>query len=83
MIFFYLIFIMLLMGMYFAGEEDQRRASKGSYERYIKECYVSKNIIRDILEQNKAKTDCRYCNNACDSYAVCTVLKEILEKGNK
>ena len=83
MIFFYLIFIMLLMGMYFAGEEDQRRASKGCYERYIKECYVSKNIIRDILEQNKAKTDCRYCNNACDSYAVCTVLKEILEKGNK
>ena len=83
MIFFYLIFIMFLIGMYFLGEEDQRRASKGSYERYIKECYVSKNIIRDKLEQNKAKTDCRYCNNACDSYAVCTVLQEILEKGNK
>ena len=40
-------------------------------------------VIQNKLEQNKAKTDCRYCNNACDSYAVCTVLKEILEKGNK
>lgn len=40
-------------------------------------------VIQNKLEQNKAKTDCRYCNNACDSYAVCTALKEILEKGNK
>lgn len=40
-------------------------------------------VIQNKLEQNKAKTDCRYCNNACDSYAVCTILQEILEKGNK
>lgn len=45
--------------------------------------YIPISVIQNKLEQNKAKTDCRYCNNACDSYAVCTVLKEILEKGNK
>lgn len=37
-------------------------------------------VIQNKLEQNKAKTDCRYCNNACDSYAVCTVLQELLEE---
>ena len=40
-------------------------------------------VIQNKLEQNKAKTDCRYCNNACDSYAVCTVLQELLEERNK
>ena len=30
-------------------------------------------------EKNKARTDCRYCNNMCDSYAVCMFCKELLE----
>lgn len=45
--------------------------------------YISKDKVRDKIEEHKAKTDCRYCNNACDSYAVCTVLKELLEEGKK
>ncbi len=37
-------------------------------------------IIKERLEQNKAKTDCTYCNNTCDSYAVCMFCKELLEE---
>ena len=48
-----------------------------------KEECIPISVIQNKLEQNKAKTDCRYCNNACDSYAVCTVLQELLEERNK
>lgn len=81
MIFFYFIFIILMFLMYSLGGNDQRKSSKAGYERYIKECYVSKNKIRDKLKEYKARTDCRYCNNACDSYAVCKALQELLEEG--
>lgn len=41
-----------------------------------------KNII-DILEKelkdNKAKTDCRFCNNTCDSYETCKALKRVIK----
>lgn len=75
-----LISIMVMFAMYCLGENDQRKSSEAGYKRYIKECYVSKNKIRDKLQEYKAKTDCRYCNNACDSYAVCMALQELLRE---
>ena len=36
--------------------------------------------IKEKYEKNKAKTDCKYCNNTCDSYAICMFCKELLEE---
>lgn len=44
----------------------------------LKKNFIPKNKIREKIEEYKGKTDCKYCNNACDSYGVCTVLKELL-----
>jgi DNA repair exonuclease SbcCD ATPase subunit len=41
--------------------------------------FVPKSLIKEKIEEYKAKTDCRYCNNSCDSYAVCKVLEELLK----
>ena len=46
-------------------------------EKEIIETY--RNLIKEKIEEYKAKTDCRYCNNSCDSYAVCKVLEELLK----
>lgn len=64
-------------------EENKELKWLLAYKEVDLENSIPISVIQNKLEQNKAKTDCRYCNNACDSYAVCTVLKEILEKGNK
>lgn len=45
----------------------------------IKEDYIPVSKIKEKYEKNKARTDCRYCNNTCDSYAVCMFCKKILE----
>ena len=39
---------------------------------------IPTSLIIEKIEEYKAKTDCRYCNNSCDSYAVCKVLEELL-----
>lgn len=49
-------------------------------KEYINKNYISKNKIREKIEENKARTDCKYCNNTCDSYQVCKVLEELLEE---
>lgn len=41
---------------------------------------ISKDKIKEKLKQNKAKTDCTYCNNTCTSYATCIFCKELLEE---
>lgn len=41
--------------------------------------FIPKSLIKEKIEEYKAKTDCRYCNNSCDSYAVCKVLEELLK----
>lgn len=46
----------------------------------IKEDYIPVSKIKEKYEKNKARTDCRYCNNTCDSYAVCMFCKKILEE---
>lgn len=51
-------------------------------EQSLKEAledYIPKSLIKEKIEEYKAKTDCRYCNNSCDSYAVCKVLEELLK----
>lgn len=50
-----------------------------SLEDFNKE-YVPVAKIKEIFEKNKAITDCRYCNNTCDSYAVCMFCKDLLEE---
>lgn len=47
--------------------------------RSILNSYIPVSKIKEKYEKNKARTDCRYCNNACDSYAVCMFCKELLE----
>lgn len=49
-----------------------------SLEDFNKE-YIPVSKIKEKYEKNKARTDCRYCNNTCDSYAVCMFCKELLE----
>ena len=49
-----------------------------SLEDFNKE-YVPVAKIKEKYEKNKARTDCRYCNNTCDSYAVCRFCNELLE----
>lgn len=34
--------------------------------------------LEEIAKNKKSRTDCRYCNNTCDSYAVCKLCEEIL-----
>lgn len=48
-------------------------------QKYIQDNFISKEKIKEKVEKNKARTDCRYCNNTCDSYAVCMFCKELLE----
>ena len=53
-----------------------------SYNRVVEKLNnsISKDKIKERYEKNKARTDCRYCNNTCDSYAVCMFCKELLEE---
>lgn len=39
---------------------------------------VRKDKIREKLKENKAKTDCKHCDNTCDSYQLCKFLEELL-----
>lgn len=40
---------------------------------------IPKSLIKEKIKEYKAKTDCRYCNNSCNSYAVCKVLEKLLK----
>ena len=42
---------------------------------------ILKSKVKEKLKKIKARTDCKYCNNTCDSYAVCKTLEELLEEG--
>jgi len=65
---------------YLSLRADYLRRMKALNEVLRKQGYISKDKIKEKLEQNKAKTDCTYCNNTCDSYAVCMFCKELLEE---
>lgn len=57
--------------------------------KYIEQLEADKQKLIEKLEEkiknNKAKTDCTFCNNTCNSYATCKVCQEILSimKGEK
>lgn len=59
--------------------EDITKFINKSIEDFNKE-YIPVAKIKEEYERNKAKTDCRYCNNSCDSYAICMFCKELLEE---
>ena len=59
--------------------EDITNFINKSIEDFNKE-YIPVAKIKEEYERNKAKTDCRYCNNSCDSYAICMFCKELLEE---
>lgn len=40
--------------------------------------YIPKKVIKDKLQENKAKTYCKNCDNTCDSYQLCKFLEELL-----
>ena len=35
--------------------------------------------LEKVLKENKAKTDCNFCNNTCDSYQTCKALEKALK----
>ena len=53
--------------------------SKNEEGNDFKKQFIPASKIKERYEKNKARTDCRYCNNTCDSYAVCMFCKELLE----
>lgn len=44
----------------------------------LKDKYIPKKVIKDKLQENKAKTYCKNCDNTCDSYQLCKFLEELL-----
>ena len=45
--------------------------------KILEDKYISKNKIRELLEDYKKGVDCTYCNNTCSRYILCTnLLKE-------
>ena len=55
--------------------EELRKQINGAFDRG----FIAVAKIKEEYERNKAKTDCRYCNNSCDSYAICMFCKKILK----
>lgn len=51
--------------------------------KYIEQLETDKQKIIETLEkvlkENKAKTDCKFCNNTCDSYQTCKALEKALK----
>lgn len=51
--------------------------------RYIEQLETEKEkmieTLEKVLKENKAKTDCRFCNNTCDSYEACKALEKALK----
>ena len=76
-----LVAIETMLDLYSEEKEKNKEAEKQGYIKGSNATHeIWKEIIKERLEQNKAKTDCTYCNNTCDSYAVCMFCKEILEE---
>lgn len=42
--------------------------------------YISKDKIRELLEDYKKGVDCTYCNNTCSRYILCTNLQDLLKE---
>lgn len=59
-------------------DKERIKILEENYNMLVKR-YIPKSLIKEKMEEYKAKTDCRYCNNSCDSYAVCKVLEELLK----
>lgn len=58
-------------------KQENKRIKYFSSNLFIGD-YIPKKVIKDKLQENKAKTYCKHCDNTCDSYQLCKFLEELL-----
>lgn len=58
-------------------KQENKRIKYFSSNLFIDD-YIPKKVIKDKLQENKAKTYCKNCDNTCDSYQLCKFLEELL-----
>ena len=69
-IFLIIIYYIGFFISFFIGTNQQREIDESNYKRMIKECYISKNKVRDKIEEVKDGT-----------FDAKIVLQSLLEKG--
>ena len=58
-------------------KQENKRIKYFSSNLFIDD-YIPKRVIKNKLQENKAKTYCKHCDNTCDNYQLCKFLKELL-----
>lgn len=58
-------------------KQENKRIKYFSSNLFIDD-YIPKRVIKNKLQENKAKTYCKNCDNTCDSYQLCKFLEELL-----